>query len=116
MFDALESRVDAGLGTGVTEAGRVKRFAAVGVWSDDFVRVAAAEELEAAVAVAEGVGVGVAVGEELGVAVGDGLGVGVGEGLGVGVEEELGVGVGVGDVHFMGLRAQINVAICPARD
>lgn len=108
MFDALESRVDAGLGTGVTEAGRVKRFAAVGVWSDDFVRVAAAEELEAAVAVAEGVGVGVAVGEELGVAVGDGLGVGVGEGLGV--------GVGVGDVHFMGLRAQINVAICPARD
>jgi len=108
LFDALESRVDAGLGTGVTEAGRVKRFAAVGVWSDDFVRVAAAEELEAAVAVAEGVGVGVAVG--------DGLGVGVGEGLGVGVEEELGVGVGVGDVHFMGLRAQINVAICPARD
>ena len=50
-----------------------------------------------------------------------GLGVGVSEGLGVGVSDGVGdcvwvgVGEGVGLIQLIGSRAQIRVALCPAR-
>lgn len=77
-------------------------------------------------AVGDGLGLGVCGGEDsLGVDASVGLidaftvGVGVGVGVGdfVGVSEGVGVGVGdgVGRIQFIGSRARIRIAMCPAR-
>jgi hypothetical protein len=88
--------VAAGDGLGVNDAFACGDF--IGLGGSDGV----GDEVEV-----RGVGAGVGVEDTAGV----GLGVGVGVGVGVGD----GVGDGVGKIQLIGSRAQISVALCPAR-
>lgn len=65
----------------------------------------------------DGVGWGDSIGVRDSLGPGDAVGLGfeLGDGVGVGVAVVVGVGDGVGKIQLIGSRAQISVALCPAR-